>query len=94
MLKGGETVNKGILLMDYPDSCDECPCFVPSCGIDFDLDQDMCGATDNITHGYSMPDWCPVQPMPQKIQHKSRQSLAQEQFEAGWNACVEKILGE
>ena len=84
-------MNKGILVMDQPDCCYECPCYVPSCDIDFDFDEDVCGATQNVTYGNASPDWCPIKPAPQKIKYKSRQDISKEQFAVGWNACVDEI---
>lgn len=39
-------------------------------------------------------DLCPIKPMPEKIYHKSRQGLLQEQIMVGWNMCIDEILGE
>ena len=86
-------MSKGIILVDMPDSCDECFALGEIYG-------KVCKAYDDhfISYGGNYypnkPDWCPIKPAPEKIKHPSRQSLSQECFADGWNACVDKILGE
>jgi len=83
-------VSKGIIVVDIPETCGGCPCFK-----DEDMDGDWCSVTGEYVYGFSdMNEDCPIKPAPDKIQHPSRQSLAQECFADGWNACVDKILGE
>lgn len=81
---------KGIIIIDISESCNDCDmmctdvngdkfCFVN--GFDEPIENDK-------------PDWCPINSMPEKITHKSRQGLLQEQVAIGWNLCIDEILGE
>jgi hypothetical protein len=83
-------MTKGVIVVDAPDLCTECDLMC------YDQYKDkfcfMVGFDEPIED--DKPDWCPIKPAPEKIQHPSRQSLSQECFADGWNACVDKILGE
>lgn len=83
-------MTKGVIVVDAPERCTECElmctdrhgdnfCFI--IGFDEPIEDDK-------------PDWCPIIPVPEKIQHKSRQGLLQEQVALGWNLCIDEILGE
>ena len=81
---------KGIIVMDIPASCDNCELMCTN-----QNDDKFC-----FKHGFhepiesTRPDWCPIKPLPEKITHKSRQGLLQEQVALGWNLCLDEILGE
>ena len=81
---------KGIIVVEIPEICGGCPCFR-----DEDLDCAWCGATGEYVFGFSsMNEYCPIKPLPEKIQYVTRQAFSKEQFAAGWNACIEEMLGE
>lgn len=85
-------MNKGILVIDIPKTCDVCPIskYTSPSGIGR-----ICPfAKWNFLEPHLKPDWCPIKPLPEKIQHKSRQGLLQEQVALGWNLCIDDILGE
>ena len=45
----------------------------------------------NVKHEFcnnSKPDWCPIKP----IKRKPREARYQNEFEKGWNACIDEIL--
>lgn len=83
-------MSKGIILVDVPECCDKCDLMC------YDQYKDkfcfMVGFDEPIED--DKPDWCPIKPAPEKIQHKSRQGLLQEQVALGWNLCIDEILGE
>ena len=76
-------------------SCYECPyreCFNKG----FICTQTGMSWTDKIDGCF--PDWCPLKPMPQKLDEMSNidsslfcPNLKGDQFCIGWNACIEEI---
>lgn len=79
--------------MDMPNCCDRC------FALDDNGDYPVCLATQE-QRGYTFNirnqrmDKCPIKPMPERIEHKSRQGLLQEQVALGWNLCIDEILEE
>lgn len=93
---------KAVLIMDMPESCDMCDfaddtqpprygertlyCNAPGIGDD---------VTDYIA---CRPDWCPPRELPEKVEELPSEkyefgSLGRA-FAAGFNVCLEKILGK
>lgn len=87
-------MNKGIIIMDIPKSCDECPCYKEGYIGDWDATPDSCRITGEEIYSNTIEEDCPIKPMPEKIEHKSRQGLLQEQVALGWNLCIDEILEE
>lgn len=81
-------MNKGIVVVDVPKQCDECIAYCIGLG------HYICEIAEIKIDGDEKPDWCPITPLPEKIQYKSRHSIEDEQFAVGWNACIDKIRGE
>lgn len=95
-------MSKAVLIMDMPESCDMCDfaddtqpprygertlyCNAPGIGDD---------VTDYIA---CRPDWCPLRELPEKMEELPSEkyefgSLGRA-FVAGFNVCLEKILGK
>lgn len=79
-------MNKAILVIDMPESCDKCPLFH---GFYTDM---TCGA-NNYGINYPYPkdfrqDWCPLKPVPDKVE------VFMDDWADGYNACLEDILDE
>lgn len=79
---------KGVIVVDVPERCIECElmctdqhgnnfCFI--IGFDELIEDDK-------------PDWCPIKPLPEKMDYQSRHGLLQEQIMVGWNMCIDAIL--
>ena len=88
---GGDYMGKAILVMDMPQSCGKCPLFH---GFYTDM---TCGA-NNYTINYPYPkdfkpDWCPLKPLPEK-EYADTGIVEVDEFAAGWNACLDEILGD
>ena len=87
-------MNKAILVIDIPESCDKCPLFH---GFYTDM---TCGA-NNYGINYPYPkdfrqDWCPLKPVPEKYEidrSKCSDKFYEFEFESGWNQCIDEILG-
>ena len=78
---------KAILVTDMPENCRECPCG----------DFNICSALVK-THTNKMleqrEDWCPLKPMPEKIEMTNYEDLGSIMYRNGWNKCIYTILGE
>jgi hypothetical protein len=101
-------MSKAILVIDMPESCDECPLF---CGYYSDM---YCKGIGNRGINYPYPkdfrqDWCPLKPMPEKIdvpdwddsikaKNENAEEVGMYMYDRGhyrgYNICVDKILGE
>lgn len=82
---------KALLVMDMPESCEKCPLC--------DFGDYTCGAFEIFgkKYTYEVPgdgvaDWCPLKPVPEKKNFWSEGYGGK--FSEGWNACIDKILGE
>lgn len=84
---------KAVLVIDMPNNCSECPYYHKAdtywgdrCSLKFkDVD-------DYLKLGSGRPSWCPLRPMPQKVEldiNEYYKGMAD-----GWNACIEEIVGD
>lgn len=69
---------KAILVIDMPTHCGECPVKCRMRG---------------ITH---VPSWCPLKPFPKEediyeVGMDEEDTKAKQQWNKGWNACLEEI---
>ena len=84
-------MSKAILVMDMPDSCDECPLF---CNYYSDM---CCGGLHNRTIDYPYPEnfrqeWCPLKVIPEKLKSTNSLDEYEDGFVAGWNNFIEENL--
>lgn len=94
---------KAILVIDMPTECIECPfCRVFA---DDKLTETHCTwmATTNKDGINTRAEWCPLKPLPQKKEVKGdyykQREIATDineliDFDKGYNACLDEILGE
>lgn len=82
-------MSKGIIVVDVPEYCDYC-----SVGRMFGYDSGvecLAAPEGNCVSGYGFhikkPDWCPIQPMLEKIPHSEGEPWAE-----GWNSCIDELL--
>lgn len=90
-------MSKAILVIDMPESCDKCPLF-------HGFYTDMTCSANNWGIDYPYPkdfrqDWCPLKPLPEKIDIEAERNKPHDidcdwEFESGYNACIDEILGE
>lgn len=90
-------MDKAILVIDMPESCDKCPLFH---GFYTDM---TCGA-NNYGINYPYPndfrqDWCPLKPLPEKYDIEAEKNKPHDrdcdwEFESGYNVCIDEILGD
>lgn len=83
-------MSKSILVIDTPDNCGKCPCFL-------EIATDCCGVNGKDIDSHGKPDWCPMKDMPKKtivgievcIGNKTE---CVKSYVGGYNACIDEIL--
>ena len=86
-------MSKGIIVLDVPKQCDQCPIRHPGlahCQI-------TRRSTSHTSAGKPMdqkkrPKWCPIRPMPERANHKD--FCDNGRYDKGWNECLNKITEE
>lgn len=73
---------KSILIIDTPEDCLACPCFNV-------IGSEHCSVTMKEV-GLHIPKWCPLKPLP----HKLQADWYTDGYKEGFNACLEEITGE
>lgn len=93
-------MNKSILVIDTPENCERCP-FCRGwnvCKIMKYLNREKIISIYTVDHQIfeaNKPDWCPLQPMPEKKALCGRYPQPDgilSSYTAGYNACIDKIL--
>jgi hypothetical protein len=76
---------KAILVIDMPSNCLDCPC---------EYDYMRCKATnyklDYVNADTERQSWCPLKPLP----HKLQADWYTNGYKEGFNACLDEITGE
>lgn len=83
---------KAILVIDKAESCTGCMLGIYN-------KKWFCLATNkdiDITDRYNIPEWCPLKPMPEKIEEGEEPNIKYgiSEYAVGWNACLEEIENE
>lgn len=82
--------DKSVLVIDTPESCEECPLFAFECCHVRRKEIPM----ENITQGIK-PEWCPLKCLPEKGTMDNVEPCAyNEGFIDGRNHCIELITGD
>lgn len=79
-------MDKAIIVINTPDGCRECPL----CGEDHMTYRDYCRITDQYIWALDKPDWCPLKPAPKKMEVSYGSD--EQDWENGYNSCVEQIM--
>lgn len=93
-------MNKTVLVLDMPNSCDKCPLCFDSYG-----QCDLCAATGHLDKCGDMiyeevikidnkPNWCPLKDLPHKRYHSAYGMPIEMSEDKIWNKCIDKIIGE
>lgn len=77
-------MSKSILVIDTPENCAKCPCFL-------EVSTDCCGVNGKDIGSNSKPDWCPLRNLPGKMSMEN-QPFFDSSYVAGRNACIDEIL--
>lgn len=90
-------MSKSVLVMDTPESCINC-----KVGQNMSNCMETCircpiaGKCTLDEEAESIPDWCPLKPLPEKFDNENDRKLGDFEplFKIGWNACIDEITGE
>lgn len=84
---------KAILVMDMPETCENCACKYPSYKDDALYDCAITGKEIQTNGGRygKKPDWCPLRELPEK-KERGVGEHGERMFRAGFDACLDKIL--
>lgn len=87
---------KGIIVVDMPERCDDCPVEAYNETFYGDELNHLCpfeykGYTDDV-RGNRRADWCPIQHMPEKRNEHDACYDSDFYRAEGWNACIDEIL--
>ena len=81
-------MNKGIIVVDMPSVCEECSCF--QYDIQYGKYCDVSGGNlMDIDCDEEKPDWCPIKPIPEKMQSEGISIYA-----IAWNECLDEIINK
>jgi hypothetical protein len=77
-------MSKAILVIDMPDSCDNCPLM-------FRHEEERCCMPEGRNSFSKKPSWCPLKSLPEE-----RDSLraCDWEFESGYNAFLKELLND
>lgn len=80
-------MSKAILVIDMPQSCDQCPLM-------FRHEEERCCMPEVRNSFSKKPSWCPLKPVPEKydLMKKYYDRDHAWEFEGGYNACIDEIL--
>ena len=88
-------MNKAILVINVPKSCNECPICASYAESAFSPREYWCTVSDNTgVDPYDKPKWCPLKGIPKKRKEKYAADVGDRDcgFIDGWNACIDEIL--
>ena len=88
---------KAIVVIDMPESCDECPCYYK--------DFFVCRVAKKENENWygTKPNWCPLKSMPNRDPISDEEIASEEDYEVrkfcgafnlGWNNCLDEIGGQ
>ncbi len=88
-------MSKSVLVIDTPERCIDC-----EIGQNMSNSMEVCircpiagkSALDKETE--TIPGWCPLKPLPEKVTKSYFPVEFCDGYAAGWNTCIDKITGE
>lgn len=76
-------MDKAILVIDMPESCDKCPLLLRH-------DEERCCIPEKRNSFCDKPDWCPLKPAPEEQLVWNDD----DDWVIGYNNCVHEIMGD
>lgn len=96
-------MSKSVFVIDTPETCCDCRfcyelnegieafCYVTNSGTNKTLIKEI-DCKDGYCNG--KPDWCPLRPLPEKIEVGDVDNIHNFNRAVGWNACLDEVTGE
>ena len=86
-------MSKSVLVMETPESCFGCN----FCYCEIESEKEYCEARTIrkiINFKESIPDWCPLRPLPEKMAiPRGVRNVDGLEYAAGYNSCINEIAG-
>lgn len=92
-------MKKSVFVMDTPKMCMDCPFAYPE-----NWDLHICVVAigedghykiiDNASYAEKLEDWCPLRPLPEKMDVGNIDNIHNFNRAVGWNTCIDEIAGE
>lgn len=96
-------MSKSVLVLKTPENCLDCQfCYELDEGVeaccsimDDDKDKSLMKEID-CEYGYCQgkPNWCPLKPLPEKMDVGNIGNIHNFNRAVGWNTCIDEIAGE
>lgn len=78
-------MSKSILVIDTPECCGKCPCFL-------EVATDCCGVNGKDIDSHGKPDWCPLRDLPKERDENNTYTDCEYYRVQGYNSCIDEIL--
>ena len=86
-------MEKAILILDQPKNCLECPVGVNnSCIMELYISCGVAGRGAIGAEAKTIPEWCPLKPMPEKKNVTPDDTTGAVAVKFGWNNCIDEVL--
>ena len=80
-------MSKAVLVIDMPESCRECMCYVLGAAANF------CGQTRYVIFDNKIKEpHCPLKPLPEEDNDEHLSEWCRG-YQGGWNDCIDAITG-
>ena len=92
---GGNNMSKAILVMNMPQTCGECPLCASYQESTWSSREYWCPTLNNadVEPFVKKPKDCPLKPLPEK-EYADTGIVEVDEFAAGYNSCIDEILGD
>ena len=87
-------MSKSVLVIDTPENCYDCP-IGQDCSNILEESLFCLGAGKCVIdkEAATIPNWCPLKPLPEEKEEEHWRSKLSLAWIRGWNTCISKITG-
>lgn len=87
-------MSKSVLVIDTPENCYDCP-IGQDCSNILEESLFCLGAGKCVIdkEAATIPNWCPLKPLPEEKEEEHWRSKLSLAWIRGWNTCISKIKG-
>ena len=79
-----EEMQKSVFTIETPERCDDCPCIGISAGCHVGYCK-LAGKINSDYHVKIIPNWCPLKPLPEKMDVGNIDNIHNFNRAVGWN---------
>lgn len=87
-------MNKSVLVIETSENCYDCP-IGQDCSNILETSLFCLGAGKCVIdkEAATIPNWCPLKPLPEKDTKNHFPDEFEDGYAAGWNGCIDEITG-